>query len=49
MSNRSESTLTQAELSSPTTASCGYPSSPEKNDGDIKFYLMNIIETLRWI
>jgi hypothetical protein len=39
--------LAPLEPSSPTTASPGFPSTPEKQDMDIKSYLMILIEDFK--
>jgi hypothetical protein len=39
--------LASSEPSSPTTASPGYPSTPEKQDSDLKSYLMIMIEDFK--
>jgi hypothetical protein len=47
ISNRSQCTLTSWEPSSHTKESLGYSNSPENQEADLKFYLMNIIESLK--
>jgi hypothetical protein len=49
MSNRNQCYLT-SESSSPNTPSPGYPDTSEKQDSDLNFPLMNIIEefTGKW-
>jgi hypothetical protein len=44
ISNRNQNYLASSEPSSPTTASPGYPITPEKQDSDLKSHLMLIIE-----
>jgi hypothetical protein len=46
ISNRNQGYLASSEPSSPTTASPGYPNTPEKQDSDLKLYMM-MIEDLR--
>jgi hypothetical protein len=47
ISNKSQYTLYSSEASSSTTASPGYTNTHEKEDGDLKFYLMTIIESFK--
>jgi hypothetical protein len=47
ISNRSQYTLAPSEPISPTTASPGYPNTPENQDADLKSYLMKIIESFK--
>jgi hypothetical protein len=44
INNRNQGYLTPSEPISPTTASPGYPNTPEKQDSDLKSYFMNMIE-----
>ena len=44
ISSRSQCTWGSSEPSSPTTASPGYPNTPEKQDSDLKSHLMMMIE-----
>lgn len=46
ISDRSQCNLAPSELSSPTTASCGYPNTPEEQDSDLKSHLMKMTEGL---
>jgi hypothetical protein len=43
ISNRNQGYLALSEPSSPTTASSGYPNTPEKQDSDLKSHLMMIM------
>jgi hypothetical protein len=45
-SNKNKDKLTSSEPSSPTTASPGYPHTPEKQDTNLKSHLMMLIEDL---
>jgi hypothetical protein len=45
--NRNLGYLASSEPSSPTTASPGYPNTPEKQDVDIKSLLMMLIEDFK--
>ena len=47
ISNRSQCCLVPLEPNSPTTASPGYPNTPEKQDSDLKSYLMKMIEVIK--
>jgi hypothetical protein len=47
MSNRNQDYLATSEPSSPTTASPGYPSTPKKQDSDLKSHLIKMIEDLK--
>ena len=42
--NRNQENLAASEPSTPTTTSCGYPNRPEKQDSDLKSYLMMLVE-----
>jgi hypothetical protein len=44
ISNNNQAYLASSEPSSPTTASPGYPNTPEKQDSDLKSHLMMMIE-----
>jgi hypothetical protein len=44
ISNRNQGYLASSEPSSPTTASPGFPNTPEKQDSDLKSYLIMITE-----
>jgi hypothetical protein len=46
LSNRNQDYLAPSEPSSPTTASPGFPNTPEKQDVELKSYLMMLIENL---
>jgi hypothetical protein len=39
--------LASLEPSSPTTISPRYPNTPERQDSDLKYYLMKMIEDLK--
>ena len=45
--NRNQDHLVSSEPSTPTTASPGYPNTPEKQDSDLKLYLMMLVEDLK--
>jgi hypothetical protein len=45
--NRNQSYLTSSEPSSPTTASAGYPNTPEEQDSNLKSNLMMMIEDFK--
>jgi hypothetical protein len=48
LSNRNQGYLASSEPSSHTTASPGYPNTPEKQDSDLKSYLkMMMIEDIK--
>jgi septal ring factor EnvC (AmiA/AmiB activator) len=47
ISNRSQCFLAPSEPSSSTTASPGYPNTPEKRDSDLNSHLMKMIEELK--
>ena len=47
ISNRNQAYLASSEPSSPTTASPGYPNTPEKQDSDLKSHLMMMIEDFK--
>jgi hypothetical protein len=47
ISNRNQWNSTPTQLSSTTTASPGYPNTPEKQDSDLKSYLMKMIEVIK--
>ena len=44
LTNRNQEYIAPAEPCSPTTASPGFPNKPEKQDTDLKSYLMMVIE-----
>jgi hypothetical protein len=45
--NRNQSYMASSDSSSPTTASPGYPNTPEKQDSDLKAQLMMMIEDIK--
>jgi hypothetical protein len=45
--NRNQDHSALSELSIPTTASPGYPNTPEKQDLDLKSYLMMLVEDFK--
>jgi hypothetical protein len=45
--NRNQDHSASSEPSMPTTASPGYPNTPEKQDSDLKSYLMMLVEDFR--
>jgi hypothetical protein len=47
ISNRNQGYLASSEPSSSTTVSPGYPSTPEKQDSDLKSHLMMMMEDLK--
>ena len=47
LTNRNQEHWASSEPSTPTTTSPRYPSSPEKQDTDLKSYLMMIIEDVK--
>ena len=47
ITNKNQSNMAPSEPSSPTTASPGYPNTPEKQDLDLKSYLMMLIEDFK--
>jgi hypothetical protein len=47
ISNRNQGYLASSELSSPTTASPGYPNTREKQDSDLKSHLMMMVEDFK--
>jgi hypothetical protein len=47
ISNRNQCYLTTSPHSSPTTPSPVYPNTPEKQDSDLKSYLMKMIDDLK--
>jgi SMC interacting uncharacterized protein involved in chromosome segregation len=47
ISNKNQGYLASSEPSSPTTASPGYPNTPEKQDSDLKSHLMMMIENFK--
>jgi hypothetical protein len=47
ISNRSKCIVAPSEPNSSTTASPGYPTTPEKHDVDLKSHLMKIIQAFK--
>jgi hypothetical protein len=47
ISNRNQDYLASSEPSSPTTVNLGYSNTPEKQDSDLKSYLMMMIEDFK--
>ena len=47
LTNRNQDHWTSAEPSTPTTASPGYPNTPEKQDSDLKACLMMLVEDFK--
>jgi hypothetical protein len=47
ISNRNQGYLASLEPSFPTTASPGYPNTPEKEDSDLKSHLLRMIEDFK--
>ena len=47
ISNRNQAYLASSEPSSPTTASPGYPNTPQKQVSDLKSHLMMMIEDFK--
>jgi hypothetical protein len=45
--NRNQEHWASSEPSTPTTTSPGYPNTPEKQDADLKSYLMMVVEDLK--
>jgi hypothetical protein len=45
--NRKQDYLVSSEPSTPTTVSPGYPNIPEKQDSDLKSYLMMLVEDIK--
>ena len=44
ITNRKQDYLASSEVSTPTTASPGYSNIPEKQDSDLKSYLMMLVQ-----
>jgi hypothetical protein len=44
LTNRNQDYLASSEPSTPTTINPGYPNTPEKQDSDLKSYLMMLVE-----
>jgi hypothetical protein len=47
LTNRNQDYLASSEPSTPTTVSPGYPNTPEKQDLDLKLYLMMLVENFK--
>jgi hypothetical protein len=47
ISNKNQGYLASSKPSSPTTTSPGYPNTPEKQDSNLKSYLMMMIEDFK--
>jgi hypothetical protein len=47
LTNRNQDYSSSSEPSTPTSASFGYPNTPEKQDSDLKSYLMMLIEDFK--
>jgi hypothetical protein len=47
LTNRNQDHWASSETSTPTTASPGYPNTPEKQDSDLKSYLMMLVEDFK--
>jgi hypothetical protein len=47
LTNRNQDHSASSEPSTPTTASPGYPNTPEKQDSDLKSYLIMLIEDFK--
>jgi hypothetical protein len=47
LTNRNQGYLASSEPSTPTTASPGYPSTPERQDSDLKSYPMTLVEDFK--
>ena len=47
LTNSNQDYLASSEPSTPTTASPGYPTTPEKQDSDLKSYLMMLVEDFK--
>jgi hypothetical protein len=47
LTNRNQDQSASSETSSPTTASPGYSNTPEKQDLDLKLYLMMLVEDFK--
>ena len=45
--NRNQDHSPSSEPSTPTSASPGYPDTPEKQDSDLKSYLMMMVEDIK--
>ena len=47
LTNRNQEHWGSSDPSTPTTVSPGYPNTPEKQDSDLKSYLMMVVEDLK--
>jgi hypothetical protein len=47
LTNRNQDHSPSSEPSTPTSASPGYPNRPEKQDLDLKSYLMKLVEDIK--
>jgi hypothetical protein len=47
LTNRNQDYSPSSELSTPTSASPHYPNTPEKQDSDLKSYLMMLVEDIK--
>jgi hypothetical protein len=47
LTNRNQDHSASSEPSTPTTMSPGYPNTPEKQDSDLKSYLMMLVEDFK--
>jgi hypothetical protein len=47
LTNRNQDLSPLSELSTPTSMSPGYPNTPEKQDSDLKSYLMILVEDFK--
>ena len=47
LTNRNQEHWESSEPSMPTTVSPGYPNTPEKQDSDLKSYLMLLVEDFK--
>ena len=47
LTNRNQEHWASSELSTPTTVSPGYPNTPEKQDSDLKTYVMMVVEDFK--
>jgi hypothetical protein len=45
--NRNQDLSPSSEPNTPTSASPGYPNTPEKQDSDLKSYLMMLVEDIK--
>jgi hypothetical protein len=47
LTNRNQDHSPSSEPSTPTSANTGYPNTPEKQDSDLKAYLMILVEDIK--